>query len=146
MGLIAVGVAMLLGLSVWLVSPHSLGPSVDWGVAVGSREGGPAIVTEQGSTTIFAMFNKWPGCDPWDNPGDTSWLTPVITYTPVAVIITLRESEAYVNRNQSAPCGNYDTWGPEPIHLDQPLGGRTLYDGSVFPPAVRTPPATPPVR
>ncbi len=133
LGLIAIGLAMLLGLSVWLVSPHTLGPTVEWGWPTLASGNPDPTVTAHDATTIFVRFNEWPGCHPWDLPGDTSWLTPVITYTPTAVIITLRESEAYINRTPGQ-CGMYDTWGPEPIHLDQWLGDRTLYDGSVSPP------------
>lgn len=136
-GLIALGVAMLLGLSVWLVTPPASGRTVEWGLYGRTNVLPDDVVTAQGTTTIFVKFNLWPACHPW-SLGDRSWLTPVITYTPKAVIITLHESALYLQ----TPCmGMYDDWGsPVPIHLSEPLGGRTLYDGSVSPPAAQSVP------
>jgi hypothetical protein len=141
-GLVAVGVVILLGLGIWLlVGSHSSSPAVGWQLA--SDSGGPAFspVTAQGTTTVFLTTSWWPGCSPWGDLGqttsDSSWLTPDIIYTPVAVIITLHESDLYL-RTKQGPCGFYDYWGlPVAIPLSEPLGGRPLYDGSTFPPAAR---------
>ena len=133
---------MLVVLTAWLlVGSHSSTPTVGWTLA--SDIGGPAEgpVTSQGATTVRLFTSWWPGCSPWGDLGqttsDSSWLTPDITYTPVAVIITLHESDLYLAAD-CQPFSFYDFWGlPVAIHLKEPLGGRQLYDGASFPAAAR---------
>ena len=68
---------------------------------------------------------------------DDSWLSATITYTPWSVIITLHTSDAYESLIAGKIIGFYDTGGWVPVYLSEPLGGRALFDGSVFPPAAR---------
>jgi hypothetical protein len=78
----------------------------------------------------------WPPRAP--TPPDASWLEPLITYTPLAVMITLHSSIPVGCDSTTLPCvGTYLSTIAVPIRLSEPLAGRTLFDGSTFPPAVR---------
>jgi hypothetical protein len=78
----------------------------------------------------------WPPGAP--TPPDASWLEPLITYTPLAVMITLHSSIAVGCDSTALPCvGTYLSTIAVPIRLSEPLAGRALLDGSTVPPAVR---------
>jgi hypothetical protein len=64
-----------------------------------------------------------------------SWLDPVVIETPWTVTIALHTSDAC----ESLPAlrGWYDTGGWVTVRLRTPLSGRTLFDGSGFPPQPR---------
>jgi hypothetical protein len=143
LGLVVLGALLLVGI-VARGGPSSSTPTVGWTLA--SAPGGPAFQPEGGpnTTVILISTNWWTGCSPWGDLGkttnDDSWLTPEITYTPWTVAITLHESASF----RASKCGSvpgpglgYDIWSPLEIHLGEPLGGRTLFDGSLFPPAAR---------
>ena len=75
---------------------------------------------------------------------DDSWLgTPTITYTPMAVTITMHVSKSFSCGKPTATSRPVCGWSLEPryvrdpVHLSEPLGGRALFDGSVNPPVQR---------
>ncbi len=117
--------------------------TVAWQPAVGI--GGPAFdpATAQ-TTTVVNVEVQWPSCVSTD---DDSWLTPDVSYSPWSVTITLRTSAAYASNpkcSKPAVDGQLPTVGyylsalSFPVQLREPLGGRQLLDGSVFPAAVRS--------
>lgn len=102
--------------------------------------------TAQTATVVMVTVGV-PTCIYWDagRPrGDTSWLAPAaVTYTPSAVTITLRTSDAF-----DAVCSEtlngrrvigyiLDVYASVRVPLTEPLGGRALFDGSTTPPAAR---------
>jgi hypothetical protein len=91
------------------------------------------LATAQTTTVVPLSMDRWPAeCA----QGDDSWLAaPAITYTPWAVIITMRETDSF----DTTTCkGWYDFWGATvKVQLREPLGGRPLFDGSKYPPAPR---------
>ena len=140
-GLVVVGVLMLVALAAWLLVPSHSSPTVGWSLAPAT--GGPAFRpdTAQEATIVLVTTSWWPGCSPWGDLGqsksDSSWLTPDITYTPSAVMITLHLSDLYL-ATKCDPFSFYDYWGlPVEVQLSGPLAGRALFDGSKFPPAAR---------
>ena len=95
---------------------------------------GPAPATANSATDFSVHVDEWPVDDT-----DGSWIAPPsIRYSPTAVTITLRTSDAYEARiAKTGMVGLYDTGGWVHIHLSQPLGTRALYDGSTLPPSRR---------
>jgi hypothetical protein len=88
------------------------------------------------TTTRFAVAIWYPGSAP--DPPDTSWLEPIITYTPWSVMITLHSRLSGPCDTTTLPCvGRYLKTFFIPIQLSEPLGGRALFDGSTFPPTAR---------
>ncbi len=84
---------------------------------------------------------EWPACV---QPGDETWLTPEVSYTPWSVTITLHTSQAYVRNPNCHVSGNglpmvgyYLSALSFPVQLSEPLAGRQLSDGSQFPAAAR---------
>jgi hypothetical protein len=116
--------------------------TVAWQPAVGI--GGPAFDPSTAeATTVVNVEVEWPACV---STGDNSWLMPEISYLPWSVTITLRTSAAYASNpkcSKTAADGELQTVGyylsplSFPVQLREPLGGRSLFDGSVFPPAAR---------
>jgi hypothetical protein len=101
----------------------------------GGAVGGTRLGTASAQTTNVVTVSIWVHGTP-PLPLDSSYLDPIITYTPWAVMITLRDPRAAYCGN--LPCvGGYTTTIPYPVQLSEPLGGRALFDGSVFPPAAR---------
>jgi hypothetical protein len=102
--------------------------------------GGPSVTRSRPAnaqtTTVVAVSIWYPGAAP--DPPDTSWLEPIITYTPWSVMITLHSRLSGPCDTTALPCvGKYLTTFSVPIQLSEPLGGRALFDGSQFPPAAR---------
>ena len=136
-GLVLVGVVMLVAVAACLLLPSlSVPPArfVGWKLDYGY--GGPAFdpATAQ-TTTVIPVEVTRPVCA----RDGVSWLaTPVVTYTPVSVMIQLRMTDT-----AAATCadrhivGTYLSGIYLPVHLSEPLGGRALFDGSSSPPAAR---------
>jgi hypothetical protein len=109
--------------------------TVAWGLSAGI--GGPAFdpATAQAMTVVNVEV-QWPACV---NAGDSSWLTPEVSYMPWSVTITLRTSAAYAEKcskgadGQPAVIGYYLSDLSFPVRLSEPLGGRPLFDGSTVP-------------
>jgi hypothetical protein len=97
--------------------------------------GGPRFDPAQAQTATVVAVGVWvQGTPPL--PLDSSYLEPIITYTPWSVMITLRNPHAV--DCGALPCvGGYTTTISYPVQLSEPLGGRALFDGSTFPPAAR---------
>lgn len=107
------------------------------GWQLGDGAGGPRFDPANAqTTTIVDVSIWWPGGAP--EPPDTSWLEPLITYAPWAVMITLHSRISGVCATSTLPCvGSYLNTISIPIQLSEPLGGRALFDGSTFPPSAR---------
>lgn len=101
------------------------------------------------TATVVTVKAGIPTCIYW-NMGrprnDTSWLAPpTVAYTPSAVTITLRLSDAFDEIDGCSgtvsgrrPVGYIlDIYAAVRVQLREPLGGRALFDGSTFPPAAR---------
>jgi hypothetical protein len=110
-----------------------------WDLAVGI--GGPKFdPADAQTTTVVHVEVWWPACVELQ---DYSWLTPAIASTPWSVTITLHTSDAFA-RNPNchsagqgalSPVGTYLSPLSFPVQLNEPLGGRALFDGSQFPAA-----------
>ena len=136
-GLVLVGVVMLVAVAAWLLLPSSSVPPVrfvGWKLDYGYI--GPAFdpATAQ-TTTVIPVEVARPFCA----PDGLSWLaTPVVTYTPVSVMIQLRMTDT-----AAATCADSHLFATYlsgiylPVHLSEPLGGRALFDGSSSPAAAR---------
>ena len=138
-----VGVLMLVAVGAWLLpSPPSYPSDRMTGWKLDYGYGGPGFdPTTAQTTTVIPVEVTRPTCA----PNDVSWLaTPVVTYTPVSVIIQLRMSDTF----DSTKCYPVDSAGRRMIgaylsgiylavHLSEPLRGRALFDGSTSPPAAR---------
>jgi hypothetical protein len=108
---------------------------ISWNL--GDVVGGPRIDRATAQTmTVVDVSAWWPGAAP--DPPDTSWVEPIITYTPWSVMITLHSRISGPCDTSPLPCvGKYLMPFPIPVQLSEPLGGRALFDGSTFPPAAR---------
>ena len=129
----AVVALLLIGaLGAWLLAPSLLIPAdriVGW-----QLEGYPGRVTDASAsgTDITVFIDQWPEAL---EPGDGSWLDQRVIETPFTVTITLHTTDAFASL--PGPRGWYDTGGWVTVHLAGPLGGRSLFDGSGFPPQPR---------
>ncbi len=123
-------VGVVLVVARLLVAPLPSERSLHWRSAFGY----PGAETDSGMVVPIEV--ERPACA----PDGTSWLsTPVVTYTPVAVFITIRMAGSF---DASGPgcsvagdgplptVGSYLTGTFVPVHLAQPLLGRMLFDGA----------------
>lgn len=147
---VAIGTIVVLVVISLAVGPVGLGvliPSsrlLSWQVndgGVGSND-----PTAAQTTTVVTIEVEHPGCTP--SSGDRSWLAdPIISYTPWTVTITMHMNDTPATAgcsSRQAPhdgqlpiVGGYLTGIFYPVQLGEPLGGRTLLDGSSFPPQAR---------
>lgn len=141
-GIVLLAAALIFG--GWSVLTPK-GTPIGWQLAnlhsVGGPRGWDTMDEAKGATVVYLRTDWWPACHPYDDGtgpfADSSWLTPEITYTPWSVTITMRIKDSY---HQNPECGRgfYDYWGlPVAVPLSEPLGGRSLFDGSAFRPAAR---------
>ena len=137
-GLVVVGVVMLVVVAAWALFPSLSIPStrlVEWQLG---GYGGPGFdpTTAQTTTVIPVYIAYWPVDYA---PDDDSWLaTPAVVDAPWGVTITLHTSDAYAASIEGTTFGLYDTGGWVKVQLKEPLGDRSLSDGSRFPPEART--------
>jgi hypothetical protein len=142
-GVVLIVAFIVGGFAAWYLFPALSTPSsrlVGWrvGYGFGSHE---VVADAAQTTTVISVEATWTICA----PADPSWIAPpMITYTPLAVIITLKTTDEFGDRNkclQSGPHGpmegNYLSGLYFPVQLSERLGGRALFDGSVFPPVAR---------
>ena len=122
-------VVVVLVVARLLVAPLPSERSLGWRSAFGF----PAAGSEAGN--VVPVEVERPACA----PDGSSWLaTPVVTYTPLAVFITIRMADTFdasgcslVGDDGRLPTvGNYLTGSYVPVHLSEPLGGRVLFDGA----------------
>jgi hypothetical protein len=126
--IVAASVVAVLVVTRLLVAPLPSERSLGWRTAYGFPG------AEAGSGMVVPVEVERPGCA----PDGTSWLdTPVVTYTPVAVFITIRMAEYLAASGCSAAhdgrlptVGSYLTGTYVAVHLSQPLMGRMLVDGA----------------
>ncbi len=114
--------------------------TIGWELAVGLGRPNFDQAAAQ-TTTVVPVQVWWPACV---ELGDDSWLIPAVSYTRWSVTITLHTSDAYANNPKCPgagrgmlPVGFYLSPLYFPVHLNEPLGGRALFDGSQFPAAAR---------
>lgn len=143
-GVILVAAVIVGGFAAWYLFPSLSTPStrlVGWRVGYGF--GQHEVVADAAQmTTVIPVEATWTICA----PGDRSWIAPpMITYTPLAVIITLRTTDEFGDRNKCLKDGphgqmegNYLSGLYFPVQLSERLAGRALFDGSMFPPAARS--------
>ena len=138
-GVVAV---VLLVPSLLTPTPHAVSWKLDYGF------GGPGFDVKTAQTTMIVPIEvTHPGCT---GSSDESWLaSPVIAYTPWSVTITMHMTDASIEstkqcvaqepRNSSGLplVGDYLSGVYYQVHLSEPLGGRALFDGVVFPPQAR---------
>jgi hypothetical protein len=132
---------LVISLAVPVIAPGLQFPSsrlLNWRLnGFGSRDSAAAQ-----TTTVVTIEVERPYCDPFEVAD------PTVSYTPWAVIITMHMTDtasAAGCHSQQTPhegslplVGGYLTGIFVPVHLSEPLGGRTLLDGSSFPPADRS--------
>lgn len=110
---------------------------IPWGTSAGlsGARFDPAAVQ---TMTVVNVQVEWPGCI---QPGDSSWMTPEVSYKPWSVTITLRTNDIYATKCTKPTAdgrlpglgGYYLSALSFPVQLSEPLGGRALFDGSTFP-------------
>lgn len=114
---------------------------IPWGPSAGlsGARFDPATVQ---TMTVVNVEVQWPGCI---EPGDSSWMTPEVSYMPWSVTITLRTNDIYTTKCSKPTAdgrlpsigGYYLSALSFPVQLSEPLGGRPLFDGSTSPAAER---------
>jgi hypothetical protein len=133
--IVIVAVAVILFAARLLVAPLPSERSLGWRSAYGFPGAG------SGPGTVVPVEVERPACA----PDGTSWLaTPVVTYTPLAVFITIRMDDTFDTSRCSIAddgllptVGYYLTGTYLPVQLSEPIGGRALFDGSALLPGLR---------
>ena len=122
-----VTVVVVLVVTRLLVAPLPSDGSLGWRSAFGV----PGAGLEAGN--VVSIEVERPACARTARPG---WRRTIVTYTPLAVFITIRMADTFdasgcsVAKDGRLPTvGSYLTGTYVPVHLSQPLGGRVLFDG-----------------
>jgi hypothetical protein len=100
----------------------------------------------QAQATVVWVEVERPACA----PDGTSWIaTPAVTYTPLAVFITVRMADTFnvpgctgtlgYPDGRLPLVGEYFTGTYLDVHLTEPLGGRAVFDGAGLLPEPRLP-------
>jgi hypothetical protein len=144
-GVVFVGVVMLVAVAAWLLFPSPslpLSRFIRWQLGDGFLGTPKFDPTMARTATVIPISVDWLECAPQND----SWLaSPDITYTPSSVTITMHTTDAFA---ATTTCGGgnggkgnvgimLDVGIPVEVHLREPLGGRTLFDGGASPPTVR---------
>jgi hypothetical protein len=132
---LGLGVALLVA-AVWYLPSSSVQPgrSVPWKLGNMSGRFDPSAAT---TTTDIPIEASHPGCTP---SSGGSWFDTLVTYTPVSVTIQIRMTAAAAAKCANVgPLGGGEYLSGEQIsvHLREPLGGRALFDGFMFPAVAR---------
>jgi hypothetical protein len=115
-------------------------PRIGWWPATGFPVGPKFDPSQVQTMTEVPIDVDWLDCGTGDVAGleAASLLPPQVRYTRTAVIITMRLNDPTGILNACVRSGHYeiilDVGLPVTVHLDSPLGGRTLLDGSTDPP------------
>lgn len=140
-------VVMIISLPVRLLAPAPLITSsrlLSWRMA-GRSIGVASDPATTPTTTVLTIEVEHPGCAPIEAG---PWLAdPIVSSTPWSVTITMHMNDTPDTVGCSSMEGPHDGSLPlvggyltgifVPVQLDEPLGGRMLFDGSTFPPAAR---------
>lgn len=140
-------VVTIISISVRLLAPALLIPSsrlLSWRIASGSI-GVASDPATTPSTTVLTIEVEHPGCAPIEAG---PWLAdPIVSSTPWSVTITMHMNDTPDTAGCSSMEGPHDGSLPlvggyltgifVPVQLNEPLGGRMLFDGSTFPSAGR---------
>ena len=144
-GALVVGFVVLVVVAAWLLVPSSslpLSRFIGWQLGDGFLGTPKFDPTKAQTTTVIPISVDWLECAPQND----SWLaSPEIIYTPSSVTITMYTTDAFA---ATTTCGGgnggkgnvgimLDVGIPVEVHLSEPLGGRTLFDGGASPPAAR---------
>ncbi|HYO44640.1 MAG TPA: hypothetical protein VES19_15685 [Candidatus Limnocylindrales bacterium] len=141
-GRIGIGIVALLGVVVvarLLVAPLPSARTLSWKAGFGL---GPA----PSLSNVIRIEVERPSCAP---DGDAWIAKPVVTYTPVAVFITVRMADTFnvpgctgamgFQDGRLPLVGGYLTGTYLDVHLVQPLGARAVFDGAGLLPEPRLP-------
>jgi hypothetical protein len=129
--------ASLLSSGLSALSTEAVGWQLSGGI------GGPKFDPAFAQTTAVVYVEvDWPACV---ETRDYSWLRADTSYMPWSVTITLHTSDAFARNpkchnassNGLPMVGHYLSALSFPVQLSEPLGGRSLFDGSQFPAAGR---------
>lgn len=127
-------IVALLVAAVWYLPSSSLRPgrSVSWKLG---NMSGPFDPSTAMATTVVRIEASHPGCT---SSGD-GWFETLVTYTPVSVTIQVHMTAAAAAKCASAGpmVGDYLSGEQISVQLREPLGGRALFDGFMFPAAAR---------
>ena len=87
------------------------------------------------TTSVVPIESLASGCT---SSGD-GWFETLVTYTPVSVTIQVHmtASAAAMCASAGPIVGEYLSGEHISVHLREPLGGRALFDGFMFPAAAR---------
>jgi hypothetical protein len=138
-GIGIVGVIAVVVVARLLVAPLPSERTLTW-------KAGFAYDPAQTQATAVQVEVERPGC----TPDGTSWLaTPVVTYTPLAVFITVRMADTFnvpgctgtlgYHDGRLPLVGGYLTGTYLDVQLTEPLRGRALFDGAGLLPEPRLP-------
>ena len=127
-GSVIVAVIAVMVVARLLVAPLPSGRTLTWKPGFGS---------DPARADVVRVEVERPGCA----PDGTGWLaTPAVTYTPLAVFITVHMADTFNvpgctgsagHQGDRLPLvGNYLTGTYLDVQLTAPLGGRALFDGS----------------
>lgn len=130
--MVAVGVVTLAVLALAIawrpISPDiPRGSALSWKLGLGYQVPRFDPAAAQITTTVSIEV------DQLTCPGgrDVRGLLPIVTYTPLSVTITIP------GNGDTSGCYHYLSGTGVTVQLREPLGGRTLFDGSLDPPAAR---------
>jgi hypothetical protein len=144
-GVVVVGVVLLVAVAAWLLflwPPLPMSRFVGWQLGDGFLGTPRFDPTTAQTTTVVPISVDWLECAPQND----SWLaSPDVSYTSSSVTITMHTTDAFA---ATTTCGGgdggkgivgimLDVGIPVEVHLREPLGGRTLFDGGTSPPTVR---------
>ena len=112
-------------------------PTVGWWPATGFPEGPQFDWSQVQTMTDVPIDVDWLECGA-GNLRLSMLMAPQVSYTPTSVIITMRFNDPTGALNACVGRGHYaavlNVGLPVMVHLDSPLGGRILLDGSTDPP------------
>lgn len=129
-GSVIVGVIAVVVVARLLVAPLPSERTLTW-------KTGFLFDPGQAQANVVQVEVERPSCA----PDGTSWLaTPAVTYTPLAVFITVRMADTFnvpgctgilgFHDGRLPLVGGYLTGTYLDVELTQPLGGRVLFDGA----------------
>jgi hypothetical protein len=138
-GVVIVAAVAVVVVARLLVAPLPSERTLTW-------RAGFAFDSSQAQANVVRVEVERPSCAP---DGDAWIATPVVTYTPLAVFITVRMADTFnipgctgtlgYHDGRLPLVGSYLTGTYLDVQLTEPLGGRTLFDGAGLLPEPRPP-------
>ena len=138
-GAVIIAVIAVVVVARLLVAPLPSDRTLTWKAGFG-------LDPTQAQTSVVRIEVERPACA----PDGTSWLaTPAVTYTPLAVFITVRMADTFKVPGCTGTLGypggrlplvgGYLTGTYLDVHLTEPVGVRVLFDGAGLLPEPRPP-------